>query len=105
MPTLICKAHEAKPRGDRELIVWGTGTPRREFLHGDDGQDACVYLMKVYSDFEHVNVASREDVTILELTKIVCKVIGFEGAMAHDLSKPDGTPRKLMSKDKIRRLG
>ena len=71
----------------------------------DDCADACVHLMKVYSDFEHVNVGSGEDITILELTRLVSDLIGFEGAIVHDLSKPDGTPRKLMSADKIRNLG
>ncbi|MGO9740140.1 MAG: GDP-L-fucose synthase [Roseiarcus sp.] len=105
MPALIRKAHEAKLRGDRQLVVWGTGAPRREFLHVDDCADACVHLMKVYTDYEHVNVGSGEDITILELTRLVCDVVGFSGEIAHDLAKPDGTPRKLMSGDKIRGLG
>ena len=105
MPALIRKAHDAKLKGDNEIVVWGTGTPRREFLHVDDCADACVHLMKNYSDAEHVNVGSGEDLTILELTKLVCEVVGFKGAIAHDLTKPDGTPRKLMSADKIRGLG
>lgn len=105
MPALIRKAHEAKLRGDKEIVVWGTGTPRREFLHVDDCADACVHLAKVYSDAEHVNVGSGEDVTILELTQMVCDAVGFKGEISHDLTKPDGTPRKLMSADKIRGLG
>ncbi len=105
MPALIRKAHEAGLRGDRQIVIWGTGAPRREFLHVDDCADACVHLMKVYSDFEHVNVGSGKDITILELTRLVCDVVGFSGEIAHDLAKPDGTPRKLMSGDKIRRLG
>ncbi len=105
VPALIRKAHEAKLRGDRQLVVWGTGAPRREFLHVDDCADACVHLMKVYTDYEHVNVGSGEDITILELTRLVCDVVGFSGEIAHDLAKPDGTPRKLMSGDKIRGLG
>lgn len=105
MPALIRKAHEAKLRGDRELTVWGTGTPRREFLHCDDCADALVFLLKNYSGAEHVNVGSGEDVTILELTQIVCEVVGFTGEIVHDLSKPDGTPRKLMSADKLRAMG
>jgi len=105
MPALIRKAHEAKLRGDAEIVIWGTGTPQREFLHVDDCADACVHLAKVYSDAEHVNVGSGEDVTILELTQLVCDVVGFKGKIVHDLSKPDGTPRKLMSADKIRGLG
>ena len=105
MPALIRKAHEAKQRGDKEITVWGTGSPRREFLHVDDCADACVHLMKTYSDHGHVNVGSGEDLTILELTQLVCEVVGFQGNIVHDLSKPDGTPRKLMSADKIRSLG
>ena len=105
MPALIRKAHEAKMGGDKSITVWGTGAPRREFLHVEDCADACVHLMKVYSDLEHVNVGSGDDVTILELTQLVCDVVGFKGEFAHDLSKPDGTPRKLMSADRIRGLG
>lgn len=105
MPALIRKAHEAKLAGAQSIEIWGTGTPRREFLHVDDCADACVFLMQNYSDAEHVNVGSGEDVTILELTRLVCDVVGFEGEITHDLSRPDGTPRKLMSGDKIRSLG
>jgi GDP-L-fucose synthase len=105
MPALIRKAHEAKLRGDKEMVVWGSGTPRREFLHVDDCADACVHLIKTYSGVSHVNVGSGEDITILELTQLVCKIVGFEGKIVHDLSKPDGTPRKLMSADMIRKLG
>ena len=105
MPALIRKAHEAKVSGAKSITMWGTGKPLREFLHVDDCADACVHLMKVYSDFEHVNVGSGEDLSILELTKRVCEVVGFEGEIVHDLSKPDGTPRKLMSAEKIRGLG
>ncbi len=105
MPALIRKAHEAKVRGDREIVMWGTGQPRREFLHADDCADALVFLLKNYSGHEHVNVGSGEDVTILELTQLVCKVVGFEGEIVHDLTKPDGTPRKLMSADKLRGMG
>ena len=105
MPALIRKAHEAKARGDKEIVIWGTGTPRREFLHCDDCADALVFLLKTYSDFEHVNVGSGEDVTIRELTQIVCDVVGFEGDIVTDPTKPDGTPRKLMSADKLRAMG
>jgi GDP-L-fucose synthase len=105
MPALIRKAHEAKAGHEPEITIWGTGTPRREFLHVDDCADACVHLMKTYSDMTHVNVGSGEDVTILELTELVCRVVGYEGAIVHDLSKPDGTPRKLMSAEKLRGLG
>lgn len=105
MPALIRKAHEAKLKGDSEIVVWGTGTPRREFLHCDDCADALVFLLKNYSGDEHVNVGSGEDISILELTQLVCDVVGFKGGIIHDLSKPDGTPRKLMSAEKLRGLG
>jgi GDP-L-fucose synthase len=105
LPALIRKAHEAKLRGDKEMVVWGTGSPLREFLHADDCADALVFLMKTYSDAGHVNVGSGKDLSILELTKLVCRVVGFEGAIVHDLTKPDGTPRKLMSAEKIRAMG
>lgn len=105
MPALIRKAHEAKLAGAVSITIWGTGTPRREFLHVDDCADACVHLMKVYSDTVHVNVGSGEDVTIRELAELVCKVVGFTGDIVCDTSKPDGTPRKLMSADKLRGLG
>jgi len=105
IPALIRKAHEAKLRGDRQMIIWGTGTPRREFLHVDDCADALVLLMTRYSGTEHVNVGSGEDLTIAELAKVVCDAVGFAGAIERDLSKPDGTPRKLMSGEKLRELG
>lgn len=105
MPALIRKAHEAKLAGSESIIIWGSGTPRREFLNADDCADACVFLMKAYSDFEHVNVGSGEDVTILELAQMICEVVGFRGAIVTDPSKPDGTPRKLMSAEKLRSMG
>jgi GDP-L-fucose synthase len=105
MPALIRKAHEAKIHQQEEICIWGTGTPRREFLHVDDCADACVHLMKTYSAESHVNVGSGEDITILELAHLVSKVVGFEGKITHDLAKPDGTPRKLMSTDRLRALG
>jgi GDP-L-fucose synthase len=105
LPALIRKVHEAKARGDATVEIWGTGTPRREFLHADDCADALVFLMKTYSGDTHVNVGSGEDVTILELAQLVCQVVGFEGEIVHDLTKPDGTPRKLMSADRLRAMG
>jgi GDP-L-fucose synthase len=105
MPALMRKAHEAKLRGDPTLTIWGTGTPRREFLHVDDCADALVHVLKRYSGHEHVNIGSGEDVTILELARIVCEVVGFAGEIVRDTSKPDGTPRKLMSADRLRALG
>jgi GDP-L-fucose synthase len=105
MPALIRKAHEAKLSDAPSITVWGTGTPRREFLHVDDCADACVHLMKTHSELGHVNIGSGEDITILDLTRLVCDVVGFKGEIVHDLTKPDGTPRKLMSADKLRATG
>lgn len=105
VPALIRKAHEAKNHRLKELVVWGSGTPRREFLHVDDCADALVHLLKVYSEMEHVNVGSGEDITILELAKIVTDIVGFDGRVILDRSKPDGTPRKLMSGEKLAGLG
>ncbi|WP_246704771.1 NAD-dependent epimerase/dehydratase family protein, partial [Rhizobium sp. P32RR-XVIII] len=98
-------AHEAKINQRQEICIWGTGMPRREFLHVDDCADACVHLMKTYSAETHVNIGSGEDITVLELAHLVSKVVGFEGKITHDLNKPDGTARKLMSADKLRALG
>lgn len=105
LPALIRKAHEAKISGANEITVWGTGTPRREFLHADDCADACVFLMQTYSAAEHVNVGSGEDLPIIDLARLVCQIVGFNGALRTDLSKPDGTMRKLMSSDKLRGMG
>lgn len=105
MPALIRKAHEAKLAGADSIEIWGTGSPRREFLHVDDLADACVMLLKTYSGHEHVNVGSGEDVSILELTEMVKNAVGFEGKIVKDESKPSGTPRKLMSADKLRAMG
>jgi GDP-L-fucose synthase len=105
MPALIRKFHQAKRTRQPEVTIWGTGTPRREFLHVDDCADALVHVMKVYSEAEHINVGSGEDLPIIELAQLVAGVVGFEGEIVCDLSKPDGTPRKLMSGDKLRALG
>jgi len=105
LPALIRKVHMAKLAGDRAVTIWGTGTPRREFLHVDDMADACVFLMQRWSAPGHVNVGSGEDIAIADLARLVCRVVGYEGELRHDLSKPDGTPRKLMSADKLRSLG
>ena len=105
IPALIRKAHEAKLAGAPSMMIWGTGTPMREFLHADDCADALVHLLKVYSGDEHVNVGSGEDLTIEALARLVMDVVGFEGVLEKDLSKPDGTPRKLMQADKLRALG
>ncbi|MFN4091448.1 MAG: GDP-L-fucose synthase family protein [Brevundimonas sp.] len=105
LPALIRKAHEAKRSGDDHITIWGSGAPMREFLHADDCADACVFLMKSYSDAEHVNVGSGKDIAIIDLARLVCDVVGFEGEILTDPTKPDGTPRKLMSGNKLRRLG
>jgi GDP-L-fucose synthase len=105
MPALIRKAHEAKVAKAPTIEIWGTGAPRREFLHVDDLAEACVFLMENWSDDEHINVGSGEDITILELTEAVAQAVGFQGDIIRDLSKPDGTPRKLMSATKLRNLG
>lgn len=105
LPALIRKAHEAKLSGAASIEIWGTGSPRREFLHVDDLADACAMLLKTYSGEQHINVGSGEDVTILELTRMVMDAVGFNGRIVHDLDKPDGTPRKLMSAAKLRSMG
>ena len=105
LPALMRKAHDAKLSGADTLTIWGSGTPRREFLHADDCADALVFLLENYSGHEHVNVGSGEDVTILEVAELVAEVVGFKGEIVRDLSKPDGTPRKLMSADKLRGMG
>jgi GDP-L-fucose synthase len=105
LPALIRKAHEAKLAGAASIEIWGTGTPRREFLHVDDLADGCVFLLEHYSDEEHVNLGSGEDIAIAELAELVCQVVGFDGAIVNDTGKPDGTPRKLMSGDKIAAIG
>lgn len=105
LPSLLRKAHEAKARGDRQLVIWGTGTPRREFLHVDDCAEALVFLMKTYSGDSQVNVGSGKDMTIRELAESVCEVVGFKGEIVNDISKPDGMPRKLMSGKKLRTMG
>jgi len=105
IPALLRKAHEAKLDGAASMEIWGSGTPRREFLHVDDCADALVHLMKEYSDAGHINVGSGDDLPIEDLARLVMEVVGFEGELTKDTSKPDGTPRKLMSADKIRALG
>jgi len=105
MPALIRKAHEAKLAGAAAFAIWGTGAPRREFLHVDDCADALVLLLKTYDGDEHVNVGSGEDLTILELADMVARVVGFAGRVDTDPTKPDGTPRKLMSGDKLKAWG
>jgi GDP-L-fucose synthase len=105
LPALIRKAHEAKTRRSDRLVIWGSGTVRREFLHVDDCADALVFLLKAYSEVEHINVGSGEDITIRELAELVCDVVGFEGEIVPDTTRPDGTPRKLMSDARLKALG
>lgn len=105
LPALIRKAHEAKVADAPNITIWGTGSPRREFLHSDDCADACVFLMKNYSGDRHVNVGSSTDIPIIDLTKLVCRVVGFEGDILQDPSKPDGTPRKLMDSATLLGMG
>jgi GDP-L-fucose synthase len=105
LAALLRKAHEAKMRNDKKLIVWGTGKPRREFLHVDDLASACVLLLENYDSPEIINVGSGEDISIRELAELICDVVGFDGEVAWDTSKPDGTPRKLLDVSKLRTLG
>jgi len=105
LPALLRKAHEAKKQGQRELVVWGSGKPRREFLHVNDLASACLFLLENYDSPEIVNVGCGEDISIRELAELICEVVGFEGDLAWDTAKPDGTPRKLLDVSKIHGLG
>lgn len=105
IPALLRKMHEARENGEKNVTVWGTGTPRREFLHVDDCADALVFLMGNYSGEEQVNIGSGSDLSIAELAKTVKNVVGFQGELIFDASKPDGTPRKLMSNEKLASMG
>jgi GDP-L-fucose synthase len=105
LPALIRKFHEAKLSGAKEVVMWGTGTPKREFLHVDDLADACVHLMLTYNAPEIVNVGTGEDVTIRQLAEMVKETVGFDGEIVQDLTKPDGTPRKLLDVSKLHGLG
>mgnify|MGYP000741682010 FL=1 len=105
LPAMIRKFHEAKERGDQTMELWGTGSPMREFLYADDLAEACLFLMENYSDAELVNIGTGVDVTIKELAETVQQIVGFEGEIRWDVSKPDGTPRKLMDVSKLHGLG
>ncbi|MFT3703325.1 MAG: GDP-L-fucose synthase [Agriterribacter sp.] len=105
LPALIRKVHDAKENNVQEVIVWGTGTPKREFLYADDLADACVFLMESYNGKEFINIGVGEDLTIKELAETVKEVIGYQGNFVFDTSKPDGTPRKLMDVSKLHGLG
>ena len=102
---LIRRFHEAKLAGARDVVVWGTGTPRREFLYVDDLADACIHLMKNYSDAELVNIGTGEDVTIAEFARVVATAVGYGGEISFDASRPDGTPRKLLDVSRLAGLG
>jgi GDP-L-fucose synthase len=105
LPALIRKAHEAKERGEDKLVVWGTGTPRREFLHVNDLADACLFLLERYDSPEIINIGCGEDVTIRELAEMVSQVVEFKGNLVFDATKPDGTPRKLLDVSPLFRMG
>jgi len=105
LPALIRRFHEAKVNGAKEVVVWGTGSPFREFLHVDDLASAAVFLMQNYSKHEHVNMGSGSEVSIKELAEMVKQVVGYEGQLTWDTSKPDGTPRKLIDSDRLANLG
>ncbi len=105
LPALIRKFHEAKEQGLKQVEMWGTGSPLREFLHADDLGDACVFLMQNYSGTKHVNIGTGVDLSIKDLALLIKQIVGFNGEIVHDLSKPDGTPRKLMDVGFLHSLG
>ncbi|MEO5721734.1 MAG: GDP-L-fucose synthase [Chthoniobacterales bacterium] len=105
LPALLRKAHEAKTSGARELAIWGTGAPRREFLHVDDLASACIFLLQNYDSPEIVNVGWGEDISIRQLAELISAVVGFQGTLTFDSSQPDGTPRKLLDTTKLKALG
>jgi GDP-L-fucose synthase len=105
LPALIRKFHEAQESGSSEVEIWGSGTPKREFLHVDDMAEACVFLMENYDGKDFVNVGIGEDISIADLANLIARIVGFEGSLKFDRSKPDGTPRKLMDVSKINQLG
>jgi GDP-L-fucose synthase len=105
LPALIRKFHEAKVKGDPTVTLWGSGKPRREFLYADDLADACLFLMQRYNEPGLINIGVGEDLEIKELALMIQKIVGYEGELIHDLSKPDGTPRKLMDVTKLNGLG
>ncbi|MGB0864642.1 MAG: GDP-L-fucose synthase [Saprospiraceae bacterium] len=105
LPALIRKFHEAKKNNTPEVVMWGTGSPKREFLHVDDLADACFYLMQTYNEAGLVNIGTGEDIAIIELAQLIKKIVGYEGQITKDLTKPDGTPRKLMDVSKLNNAG
>lgn len=105
MPALIRKFHEAKINEDKEVVMWGTGTPKREFLYVDDLADGLIHLINNYSDEIHLNIGTGEDVEIRELAQIIKEVVGYQGEIINDITKPDGTPRKLLNVDRLHNTG
>ena len=105
LPALIRKFHEAREKGEPEVMLWGTGKPRREFLHADDLADACFFLMQQYNEAGFINIGTGEDLEIRELAQLVKNIVGYTGEIKNDLTKPDGTPRKLMDVNKLHKLG
>lgn len=105
LPAMIRKFHEAQERGDAEVVIWGTGSPMREFLHVDDLADACVFLMETYDGGEVLNIGTGVNITIRELAETVQRIVGFSGNLVFDTTKPDGTPRKLLNVSKLHSLG
>ena len=105
LPALLRKFHEAKERGAEDVVVWGTGTPRREFLHVDDLADACVFMMQRHDDEQPLNIGWGEDISIRELAALIQEIVGFSGRLRFDSSKPDGTPRKLLDTSRVNALG
>jgi GDP-L-fucose synthase len=105
LPALIRKFHEAKLKGEPSVMLWGSGTPRREFLHADDLADACFYLMQQYNEPGFINIGTGEDITIKDLALLIKEITGYSGEIKQDLSKPDGTPRKLMDVGKLHKMG
>lgn len=105
LPALLRRFHEAKTAGATTVVCWGTGSPLREFLHADDLADACLFLLENYDETEHVNVGSGNEISIKELTELIGEVVGFEGEIQWDATKPDGTPRKLLDTSKLVSLG
>jgi GDP-L-fucose synthase len=105
LPALLRKAHEAKMKGDRELMVWGSGKPRREFMHVDDLAAACIFLLEKYDSAEIINIGCGEDISIRKLAELICEIVGFQGDLTWDTTMPDGIPRKLLDVSKLHDLG
>lgn len=105
LPALIRKFHEAKEREASQVVIWGTGSPRREFMHADDLADACIYLMNHYNDSSPVNIGVGEDISIIQLAELIKDLVGYTGRIVLDTTKPDGTPRKILDVSKLHSLG